>query len=79
MKSYATERFWKCFNDLPASIQKQAKEAFKTKTNHELGVVNLLQTSILPNITSEIKEESKMDFSRNESSSDSWKFLEPLR
>jgi serine phosphatase RsbU (regulator of sigma subunit) len=47
-------------------IKKQKIEAAKKKTENELGVVNLLQTSILPGISSEMKEEPEMDFSFEE-------------
>jgi len=42
--------------------KKQEIEASRNKTENQLGVVNLLQTSILPSISSEMKEKSKMDF-----------------
>lgn len=29
MNSKATERFWKCFAELPTSVKKKAKEAYK--------------------------------------------------
>lgn len=47
-------------------IKKHIIEAAKKKTENELGVVNLLQTSILPSISSEMKEEPEMDFSFKE-------------
>ncbi|MCK5095240.1 MAG: SpoIIE family protein phosphatase [Spirochaetes bacterium] len=47
-------------------IKKHIIEAAKKKTENELGVVNLLQTSILPSISSEMKEEPEMDFSFEE-------------
>ena len=42
--------------------KKQEIEASRNKTENQLGVVNLLQTSILPSISSEMKEKSKVDF-----------------
>ena len=42
--------------------KKQEIEAAMNKTENQLGVVNLLQTSILPSISSEMKEKSKVDF-----------------
>jgi serine phosphatase RsbU (regulator of sigma subunit) len=46
--------------------KKQEIEAARNKTENHIGVVNLLQTSILPSISSEIKEKSEMDFTFEE-------------
>jgi serine phosphatase RsbU (regulator of sigma subunit) len=46
--------------------KKQEIEAARNKTENQLGVINLLQTSILPSVSSEIKEKAKMDFSFEE-------------
>jgi len=34
MNSKTSERFWKCYNDLPESIKKEAKKAYRLFKNN---------------------------------------------